>query len=288
MLAFVGTMLTFTVGAATNIATSLIPHDWAWAHHSATMWTAAGVLAGTAAALVALQVYLDQPSSASRVRTPPMSAVAIEGRHTRQALVKWAVRLIPQQDFDPNGMLGLTTHQYVFIGDYDEQRHRTLREILSSMWVGDAFDRVANSNVTWVALIFEIGELNRRKLDLLPATWKATFRILSDPKRAARFTANDEELAQLGPAPRDYYSGDQRWWYRRCTSGERLLGKNSALVEEVMGLSWTCFSGTGITYPGPTSDGTPSRLFYVKNVPLAGITYDVQVLGTPDGHVVLK
>ena len=75
-------------------------------------------------------------------------------------------------------------------GDYDEQRNRTARQILSNLGVGDSFERIDNSNVEWIALAFDIGELNAHKLDLKPATWKAAFRLLSDPKRIGCFQAS--------------------------------------------------------------------------------------------------
>jgi hypothetical protein len=234
----------------------------------------AGGLAGVADRLKdALQYRMAMPAS------------EIQQRYVSRAVVERAVRLVPRQNFDPNGLLGLPSRAYVFVGDYDEQHHRTLRQILSNLWIGDAFERVDNSNVAWLALIFEVGELNRRKLDLLPATWKAAFRILSDPKRAGRFVATDEELARLGCPPRDYYSGDQNSWYSNCTTNERrwtALGVE--LVEDVMGISWNCFSGMGIT---DRSAGIPSRIFFVRNLPLSSITYQVLDLGVPDDDSVL-
>jgi hypothetical protein len=218
-----------------------------------------------------------------------MPASEIQQRYTSRNVLERAVRLVPRQSFNSNdGLLGAPSRAYVFVGDYDEQRHRTLRQILSNLWIGDAFERVDNSNVAWLALIFEVGELNRRKLDLLPATWKAAFRILSDPKRAARFEATDEETARLGRPPRDYYSDDQNSWYSSCTTDERRWSAHGELVEEVLGISWTCFTGTGITeQPSVQSAGIPSRVFFVKNLSMSSITYQVQDLGVPDDGTVL-
>lgn len=221
-----------------------------------------------------------------------MSAVEIQSRYQARAPVDQAVRLVPREDLDRNGLLGLASRKYVFVGDYDEQRHRALRQILSNLWIGDAFERVANSSVGWQALIFELGELNRRKMDLMPATWKAAFRILSDPRRAASFAATDEELARLGRPPRDYYSDDQSSWYSSCTTSERRhtpLGVDYFL-NEVLGISWLCFNGRGITEGAPSgkSDGIPSRVFFVRNLPLSSITYRVEDLGTPDDNIVLN
>lgn len=230
------------------------------------------------------------PQVAQRLKTTlqqylAMSAEAIRSRYNTRAPVDQAIRLVPRAGLDRDGLLGLSSRKYVFVGDYEEQRHRTLRQMLSNLWIGDAFEQVANSSVGWLALTFEVAELNLRKMDLMPATWKAAFRILSDPRRAASFAATDEELAGLGRPPRDYYSGDQHFWYERCTSGERGYG----LLNEVLGISWLCFSGTGITEassPGG-SHGVPSRVFFVRNLPLSSITYRIEDLGTPDDDIVL-
>ncbi|MFE9747809.1 toll/interleukin-1 receptor domain-containing protein [Saccharothrix saharensis] len=212
-----------------------------------------------------------------------MSTAEIRSRHLHRAPVRRAVRLVPSRSFDRDGRLGPPVRAYVFVGDHDEQRHRTLRQVLSNLWIGDAFERVENSDVPWTALTFELGELNQRKLDLMPATWKAVFRILSDPERAARFTADADELARLGPPPRDYYSPDQAYWYNRCTAGERRYPDLTShhFLRHVLGLDWFCFSGDGIT----ASTETPSRVFLVRNVPLDTITYRVQHLGAPDDDI---
>ncbi|MER5267456.1 toll/interleukin-1 receptor domain-containing protein [Actinosynnema sp. NPDC002837] len=226
----------------------------------------------------------DRLTSALRSRLA-MSAAEIRRRHVARAAVRRAVRLVPTASFDRDGRLGLPARAYVFIGDHDEQRHRTLRQVLSNLLIGDAFDRVENSDVPWTALTFEVGDLNRRKLDLMPGTWKAAFRILSDPRRAARFTATAEELAALGRPPRDYYSPDQSRWYGSCTTGERRYTPHGAdhFLYDVLGIDDLCFDGSGIT----PSTGTPSRVFFVRNVPLSTITYRVRHLGRPGDDVVL-
>ncbi|GAB2966956.1 toll/interleukin-1 receptor domain-containing protein [Saccharothrix stipae] len=214
-----------------------------------------------------------------------MSAAEIRSRHAGRAPVRRAVRLVPSTSLDHRGSLGSPDRAYVFVGDHDEQRHRTLRQVLANLWIGDAFERVENSNVPWTALTFELGDLNRRKLDLLPATWKAAFRIMSDPKRAACFTATKQELADLGRRPRDYCSPDQDLWYERCTTSvHRHAGQGTEhFMTRLLGIDWLCFDGSGIT----TSAETPSRVFFVRNVPLSAITYRVQHLGTPDDDIAL-
>jgi len=71
-----------------------------------------------------------------------MSAEEIMFRYEARMPIERAVRLLPMADFDRHGLLGKVERKYVFVGDYDEQRHRTLRQILSNLWVGDAFEQV--------------------------------------------------------------------------------------------------------------------------------------------------
>ncbi|MGX7672021.1 toll/interleukin-1 receptor domain-containing protein [Plantactinospora sp. DSM 117369] len=211
-------------------------------------------------------------------------------RYEERTVVERAVRLVPRDGFDPTGQLGLSTRKYVFVGDYEEQRHRTLRQILANLWIGDAFEQVDNSNGPWLALTFDLGELNRRKMDLLPATWKAAFRILSDPSRAGCFEATDEERTLLGRPPRNYYSDDQQAWYSSCTIRERRYTPwgTDYFIREVLGISWLCFTGTGITQGTRRSTGLPSRVFFVRNLPLRSIDYQIQDLGVPDDDTVLE
>ncbi|GAA1294504.1 hypothetical protein GCM10009634_48660 [Saccharothrix xinjiangensis] len=160
---------------------------------------------------------------------------------------------MPRESFAPDGLLGAARREYVFVGDHDEQRHRTLREVLSNLWIGDAFEQVANSTIAWTA----------------------------------RFTPTGEELARLGRPPRDYYADDQDWWYSQCTTSERRWGDHGELVGEVLGIDWTCFAGTGLTERPGQSTGIPSRVYFVKNLPSSSITYRVQDLGVPDDDTVL-
>lgn len=218
-----------------------------------------------------------------------MPVSTIEERYRNRAGLRYAIRLIPKVDFNSTGSLGATSRKYVFVGDYEEQRHRTLKDVLSNLWIGDAFDHVSNSNTDWVALIFEIGELNRRKLDLKPATWKSAFRILSDPRRAACFAPFPEERKDLGSPPRDYYSDDQSYWYSRLMIDERRHTEwgNDYYLTEVLGISWLCFTGNGITERDKRDPGLASRVFFVKNVPLQSLAYRIQDLGQPDDDQVL-
>jgi hypothetical protein len=219
-----------------------------------------------------------------------MPAWQIQKRYEEQVLVEHAVRLVPTEDYRVDGLLGKQERKYVFVGDYAEQRYRTLRQILSNLWMGDAFDRVSNSNTEWLAIVFEIGELNFRRLDLKPATWKAVFRILSDPKRLGCFEASEEEKIKMGLPPRNYYSEDQRYWYGRLTIDERRYTKWGAdfFIRSYFGIDWLCFNGSGITYSNRNSSTIPSRVFFVQNVPLSTLNHKIQVLGFPDDDIVLE
>lgn len=153
--------------------------------------------------------------------TLAMSEARILERYKDKAIIQQAIRIIPTKDFGADGLLGKPERRYVFIGDYDEQKYRTLHAILSNLLIGDSFEAIPSSDVEWTAITFEVGEYNYRKLDIKPATWKAAFRILSDPRRLACFMASEEENAKIGRGEKDYYSGDQAYWYQRLTIPER-------------------------------------------------------------------
>ena len=142
------------------------------------------------------------------------------------------------------------------------------------------------ANIRWTAIIFEIGELNRRKLDLMPGTWKAVFRLLSPRNRLALFRPSKVETAQLGRPPRDYYEGDQRYWYGRVTSGlQKLVQIPGYVLSEQLGLDDLCFDGSGRT--NRRSKGVASRLFLVKNVKLEHLNCRIQELGYVDEGITL-
>ena len=215
----------------------------------------------------------------------PLSNSQVGQRYQQLAAVERAVRLVPKSGFSEGGYLGMEERAYVFVGDYAEQRRRSLREILENLWLGDAFDPIQSSNVEWVATVFDVGDLNRRKFDLMPATWKAVFRILSDPRRMGLIDATEEEDAELGPEQdRDYYAGDQRWWLDRIRTGRPGLepGDAESLLEERFGISWLAYSGEGIT-----EGQVPSRLFLVRNVALHDLDSKNWDLGSPDAGVIL-
>lgn len=210
----------------------------------------------------------------------PITPSEIRKRYNERRFIERAIRLIPKTDFDENGFLGKRERKYVFVGDYDEQRYRTLQEILDNLWLGNRFDPEPNSNVQWVAIVFPIGLSGDHKYDLMPGTWKAVFRILSDPSRLGYFTADNDEIAQMGPRQprkRDYILGDQNYWFKRITSKFESSNRMDALLLEYFGISDTCFHGTGIT--DDIINYVPSRIFLVKNVQLSYLDYEIQDMG---------
>jgi TIR domain len=216
--------------------------------------------------------------------TLAMSSSQILQRHENRALVEVGLRLVPTVEFQSSLSLGASQKSYVFIGDYEEQKFRTLKEILANLLIGDSFERLYNSNVNWSAIRFSIGNSNYRKLDLFPATWKAAFRILSHPERLARFQPTNEEIEKLGPrVNRDYMSKDQDYWYSRLTTPRHINDLPDSLLKEDLGISNTCFDGGGL------AKGTiPSRIFFVRNVPVSTLDSRVIPMGFPaDGEILM-
>jgi len=236
----------------------------------------------------------------------PMPPELIKERFEARTPVRYGLRLVPSQEFREDGFLGPEERRYVFIGDYAEQCGRSLRQILSNLWMGDAFEQVSNANLAWTAVIFEIGDLNRQRLGLMPATWKAIFRILSSKNRLGMFSPSPEERKRLGPRGRDYYEGDQEYWFDRITSRKayEIEGKGKVSPYEMLkthfGYDDNCFDLTGGTGIAADIDGretlhslfsnetrTPSRLFLVNNAAIAYINCRVQELGHVDDGLVL-
>lgn len=218
--------------------------------------------------------------------TLAMSSSKILRRYESRNVVEIGLRLVPTDEFQSSLSLGASRKSYVFIGDYEEQRFRTLYEMLANLLIGDSFEQLTNSNVLWSAIRFTIGNSNYRKLDIFPATWKAAFRILSDPARLARFQPTNEEVEKLGRgAIRDYMSNDQDYWYGRLTVGDRRYINNvpDSLLKVDLGINNTCFNGDGLTR------GTiPSRIFLVKNTPVSTFDSRVIPMGFPaDGNILM-
>jgi hypothetical protein len=224
--------------------------------------------------------------------TLAMPSSQILRRYENRNVVEIGLRLVPTDEFQSSVSLGATQKSYVFIGDYEEQKFRTLHEILANLLVGDYFERLDHTNVHWSAIRFTIGDPNSRKLDLFPATWKAAFRILSDPARLARFRPTDEEIEKLGPRTcRDYMSSDQDYWYHRLTIRRHITDFPDYLLKVDLGISNLSFNGEGLTHQtdSPLGAGTiPSRIFFVKNVPVSNLDSRVIPMGFPgDGKILM-
>jgi hypothetical protein len=80
------------------------------------------------------------------------------------------------------------------------------------------------------------------------------------------------------------------FWNSRCRTDERRSAEwGNNLLRDVLSISWLCFSGRGITEaPTPgNSGGIPSRVFFVKNLPLSSISCRIEDLGAPEDDIVL-
>lgn len=220
----------------------------------------------------------------------PLSADSIRARYDKRTPLGYGLRMVPVGSRHNLIFLGPEARKYVVVGDYAEQCGRSLRQILGNLKSGDSFDRTTVTGDEWTAIIFEVGEHNYKKLDVLPGTWKAVFRILSDKKRLGWADMSDEEAMHLGSRPRDYYAGDQNYWYnsviRRGYSATREAKAYSPdFLSTRFGIDDLCFDGSGITHSSsPDSLMVPSRLFLVKNMPLNAVNHRTQILGrTKDG-----
>ncbi len=222
--------------------------------------------------------------------TVPMEPAQILERYEKKLPVTFGIRLVPTSTNAAPRCLGPPERKYVAIGDYAEQCGRSLRQIQSNLRFGDAFDRVLSANLQWSALIFEIGATQRGKLDLLPGTWKAVFRVLASRRRLAMIEATAEEQEALGQRPHDYYEGNQDYWYNRIMDRRDSgigPGKVSPekVLEECLGLYDLCFKGAGLSERD--SIGIPSRVFLVKNALLENLNAREQDLGHLNDGVLL-
>jgi hypothetical protein len=215
--------------------------------------------------------------------TLAMSSTQILRRHENRSVVEVGLRLVPTNEFQCSLSLGASRKSYSIIADYEEQKFRTLRQILDNLLIGDSFEMQHSSNVHWSAIRFTIGNSNYRKLDLFPATWKAAFRILSDPARLARFQPTGEEIEKMGRHRRDYMSNDQNYWHDRLMHPPERGDLNNAFLREDLGISNLCFDGNGLT------TGTiRSRIFIVKNVPVSTLDSHVIPMDFPaDGKILM-
>lgn len=226
----------------------------------------------------------------------PLSSERIRARFVARMAPRLGLRMIPSQALKGSAGLGPPARAYVFVGDYAEHAGCSLRQILGSLWAGDAYDRVASSDHAWSAVVFDAGPGNARKLDLFPASWKAMYRIVSDRRRLNLLEMAADDRAAFGARPPyEYLSGDQAAWYKRLVEGRpwRVGGQNSAerqdRLRELFGFEWWCYDGSGLTAQrqgGGEGAERPVRLFLVRNLRLADLEARIEPMGRPsDGHV---
>lgn len=210
----------------------------------------------------------------------PMSRRVLQKRLTQRKVPEYGLRLIPTDQFNENGTLGLKERKYVFIGDYLEQCGRTLRVIKTNLF--SSFIDWTPAVEKWTAIIFKIDELYAKQYDLFPGTWKSIFRILSNKKRLGIINASEEdnELIKNGSRKYDYYGDDDHFFW----SIKKSLESNQdgdrefySYMEDYFGLRSTCFNGNGVG-----GDGV-SRIFLIKNLAINELSYWVQDLGDADG-----
>jgi hypothetical protein len=115
---------------------------------------------------------------------------------------------------------------------------------------------------------------------------------MSDKKRLGWIDMSDEEIARLGPRPRDYCCDDQHFWYSRVVywkqKGVAQFYPAGDFLSECFGVDDLCFDGSGITHASSLDSlAIPSRLFLVKNVPLSMLNHRTQTLGKTEDGILL-
>jgi hypothetical protein len=207
-------------------------------------------------------------NQALAVSSLPKKAPHVQDSHPAP---RFGLRLVTSNDFQSAKRLGIPERKYVLIGDYFEQWGRSLREVMENLFYGQYFDRVNQAAAKWIAVVFEIGEIHSKNYDVFPATWKAIYRILSDPGRCAMFPPSEQAMKALRRPPRDYRRDDgYPWedWVRAHLDISKL--------EKILGLYNECFVGkNGLSFNG-------SRIFLVRNLELDSLNARVLELGTPD------
>jgi hypothetical protein len=209
----------------------------------------------------------------------PISARSLAKRYEDGVPVEFGLRLVPKEVFRDAGRLGAEERRYVFLADYDELSGRSLTEALGALRFGDSLDATTSSCLEWIAIVFELGWRNKKKFDLLPATWKAIFRIVSDPGRLGIISPSAEQTEFMGTRPRNYYEDDQDYWRRQSDD-------LSIDLPTLFGLQDNCFFGDGRSVGEIHGDVKP-RMFLMKNVPLSALSYWLQDLGFERDGIVI-
>lgn len=200
----------------------------------------------------------------------PLPAATIRARYDARLVPELCMRIVRTIDLDHSNALGASDRKYVSAGDYFEQCSRPLREILENLYVGQHLDGFISPSDEFSVVVFETGALYAKKVDLLPGTWRAVYRAITDPRRLGMFKAS--QIPELDDDGNDgnYWNGDQNLWYYRVRS--ELQDSGYALVEDerflesAFGIHSMCFQGTGLSSSG-------SRVFFSKNVPLSELQH---------------
>lgn len=223
-----------------------------------------------------LRRALNLTFTSARLRLP-LAQSELQDRFEKRMVPEFCVRLIRSTDLSANQTLGPSAREYVALGDYFEQCGRPLRDIMTNLFVGRYLEELLEPADAWSAVVFEAGHLYEQKLDLLPGTWKAIYRVLSDRRRLGIcLTAKYHD--DLGMPPRDYWEGNHREWYDRVRSELQRngypLSEDEKFLEGAFGIRSMCFRGDG---RGPGS----SRIFFALNLPLSDTRHWVVDLGKP-------
>ena len=238
-----------------------------------------GVVYGDCRSDAGLRKALNAVFASSEV-CGPMRANELEARLRTRTIPQYCIRLMPEADFTDDGHLGPDERDYVCVGDYFENCGRSLRQILSDLLRGRDMDEAGRPDERWLAVVFEVGERYRREYDIMPATWKAVFRIVTDRRRLGLATPSEQDIADLGPRPRDYYSGSGDGWYDRARGILGGFPEDEEILKARFGIVSMCFTGNG-------TGGEGRRVFFLRNLPLDNLGYTVQNMGVADNGIIL-
>lgn len=212
----------------------------------------------------------------------PLSQLELQERFEKRTPPEFCVRLIRSADLAVTQTLGPSIRKYVALGDYFEQCGRPLREIMTNLFVGQYLDTFVEPEDDWSVIVIEAGAIYKKKLDLMPGTWKSVYRLMSGHGRLEYFSTA-KYYEDLGDPPRDYWDGNHRVWYDRVREELKTYGYPNAegekLLEDVFGILSVCFTGEG-------KGSDSSRIWFSLNLQLTEVEHWVVNLGKPkDGNI---
>ena len=217
----------------------------------------------------ALRRALNLAFASSEYRLP-IGDSEIKARYEERRQPEFCIRISRTRGLTDSATSGPAERRYVSVADYFEQCGRPLREILENLFVGKFFDELSPDD-EFSALVFEVGQLYEKKLDLLPGTWKAIYRVITDARRLAIAAPRDEFQAEMGRPPRDYWGADDHLvWYDRVRVELQSNGypksKDEEFLVNTFGIRSMCFDGSGRSQRG-------SRIFFTKNLKLDQLSW---------------